>query len=119
MLKKLWRLILRLFNFKGKGAKVPQGLEVWNEDGTRLVIDENTRPTIVVDVIPINKSSGTYTLKSDLFLNNDVWIIAPQTNLIQNIRPTARYSVSGDTITITTKNQSVTTPNKVIYIGVY
>lgn len=120
MLKKLWRLILRLFNFKDKEAKVPQGLEVRDSVGD-IISTTDSRLSILVSKIPITGTDKTYTVYSSLFLTNDVFVIAPQVPHVQTLNPvTFNHVLSGDKLTITTNNikYDPVSPSSIL-VGVY
>lgn len=120
MLKKLWRLILRLFNFKDKEESVPQGLEVRDSDGN-TVSATSSRLSILVSKIPITGTNKTYTVTDSLFLTNDVFVIAPQVPQVMTLDPvTFNHTLSGDKLTITTSNMKYDPANpSSILVGVY
>lgn len=99
MLKKLWRLILRLFNFKDKGAKVPQGLEVYDETGS-LAVGTSTKLSMIVDRINIPDTTGSITVANDLFLTNEVYVLCNAQPETAHLIPYHAWVVEGNECTI-------------------
>ena len=116
MLKKLWRLILRLFNFKDKGEGVPQGVQVFDEDGV-VQLDISDRVTNLLTVVERSGSNFNVTYSNDLFLSNDYfYILSPPNVPMNNAVLMVDTSISGNTLTISVTNND--RPRK-IYIGTY
>lgn len=99
---------------------MPQGLEVRDSVGD-IISTTDSRISILVSKIPITGTDKTYTVHSKLFLNNDVFVIAPQVPNVQTLDPvTFKHTLSGDELTITTTNMKHD-PQKPssILVGVY
>lgn len=123
MLKILWRLILRLFDFK-KGAKVPQGLEVLNSDGI-VTLDATTETSFFIGSDFVTPSKKTITLKSDVFLTKNPFFIVvprPDTDGDIDLRGYPEFdgineSLTGSTYSLTFSDVRVSKLN--IIIGAY
>lgn len=116
MLKRLWRLILRLFNFKDKGAKVPQGVQVFDDKGV-IQLDTSDRVTNLLTTVERSGSSFEVVYSNDLFLSNDYfYILSPPYVPMNNAVLMVDTSISGNTLTISVTNND--RPRK-IYIGTY
>lgn len=85
MLKKLWRLILKLFGFKGKEDKVPQGVQIFNEEGKKIydINSQAVRFCGVIDGGTVDTPvSGSVTVPSEFVQgNNEVFYMFPESVL--------------------------------------
>ena len=82
MLKKLWRLILKLFGFKGKEDKVPQGVQIFDEN-QEVIYDVDSQAVRFCGIIDggtiQNPISGSVTVPEEYFTgNNKVFYIFPE-----------------------------------------
>lgn len=74
--KKIVNAIRRLFGWKDKKkeVEVPQGLQVWDENGS-VVMDTTTKISTIVDRVYITGGSGSFTVVNDLFVSGTPFAI--------------------------------------------
>lgn len=116
MLKKLWRLILRLFNFKDKGEGVPQGLEVYDENGV-VTLSTNDRTTIFIDTVTLTPTKKQVILSDDIFSKNTAFFIhINNTDALTPSYAGLKLTASGSSLTVSASNVY---RNSELIIGVY
>lgn len=116
MLKNIWRLILRLFGLKDKEAKVPQGLEVYDERGA-VILSTNDRVTIFVDTVTLTPTKKQVVLNDQVFSKNTAFFI--HTNNTDALSPSynnLKLVASGDSLTVSAE---AVYRNSDLIIGVY
>lgn len=82
MLKRLWQLILRIFNFKAKEEKVPQGVQIFDEN-ENVIFDAGDHAArfcgVIVGGTAKNPISGTVTIDPQYMTEkNEIFYIFPQ-----------------------------------------
>lgn len=108
--------ISRLFGWKTKENEVPQGLQVWDENGG-IQIDATTRTSIFIGEIELTPSSKIATISSSLFGTNTPFYVVLRG--VSHNRALSGISTSSTSSSYTVSAQSVNAASVKIIIGVY
>jgi len=116
--KNIINAIRRLFGAKEeqKEVDVPQGLQVWDENGG-IQIDTTTRTSIFIGEIELTPSSKSATISSNLFGTNTPFYVVLRG--VSHNRPLTGISTSSTSSSYTVSAQSVNATSVKIIIGVY
>lgn len=111
--------IRRLFGWKIKENELPQGLEVFDENGD-VVMNTTTKISVIVGRVSITSSSGSFTITSDTFISSTPFVITNAQPELYNSPMTFYENLVGDTLTVNYKGALYDSANPSYFvIGVY
>lgn len=119
ILKKIFNAIFRLFRRKAKDGDMPQGLEVFDENGV-VVMNTTTKISVMVGRVSITSSSGSFTITSDTFISSTPFVITNAQPELYNSPMTFHENLVEDTLTVSYNGALYDSANPAYFvIGVY